>query len=474
MRVLLLNPPGRRVYLRDYFCSKESQADYINHPIDLVYQSGRLDGFAELAAVDAIVEKLSFDDCLNRVEAFQPDAVLGLIGSVSYPEDVAFYRALGERVHARLTLIGDILIDRREERLKRLSFAEAFLHDFSGDDFLRFLEGIPAEKLNNLTVREGASIRACPIVRPRTQSLKLPLPRHDLFVGKPYRYPFVRSRRFATVLTEFGCPYRCNFCVMSTLGWQIRPVENVLTELDSLRELGCRELFFLDQTFGIQKDRTRRLLETMAARRYGFGWVCFSRPDLLDDRLTAAMKRAGCHTVILGVESGDEAILRASLKDTRTEQVRRGFEACGRAGLRTVATVILGLPEETGQTFRKTMRFLRALSPDFVSFNVAVPRMGTPLRLRALSLGLIDEELEVMDQSGSAAAMPTLTLSRREVESLRRRAVSEFYFNLGYLSRRLSQAIAERPSDWLGQLKQGASLAKKHLQSGNTAKPFQR
>ena len=37
MRVLLLNPPGRRLYLRDYFCSKVSQADYIHPPIDLVF-----------------------------------------------------------------------------------------------------------------------------------------------------------------------------------------------------------------------------------------------------------------------------------------------------------------------------------------------------------------------------------------------------------------------------------------------------
>ena len=42
MRVLLLNPPGRRTYLRDYLCSKTSKADYVYHPIDLVLLSGTL------------------------------------------------------------------------------------------------------------------------------------------------------------------------------------------------------------------------------------------------------------------------------------------------------------------------------------------------------------------------------------------------------------------------------------------------
>ena len=40
--VLLLAPPARRLVIRDSFCSKVSQADYLNHPIDLLLQSGRL------------------------------------------------------------------------------------------------------------------------------------------------------------------------------------------------------------------------------------------------------------------------------------------------------------------------------------------------------------------------------------------------------------------------------------------------
>jgi radical SAM superfamily enzyme YgiQ (UPF0313 family) len=435
-KLLLLNPPGRRVYLRDYFCSKVSQADYLNHPIDFIYLSGMLLEHYELRLLDAIVDRLSIEKSLRRVRDLQPEVIIGLLGSVSYEEDTAFYLALASQTSAMLLLIGDVLIDNREARLRELDFATAFLHDFSDASVLAFLQG-KREALTNLTFRAHGEIHAAPLARPRHESFELPVPAHRLFLDKDYRYPFVRKRNFATVMTEFGCPYRCTFCIMSTLGWKIRPVANVLAELDSVYALGIRELFFLDQTFGLQKSRALELLRAMQTRKYGFGWLCFTRPDILDDEVLVEMKNAGCHTLILGLESGDDAVLAAAKKDYVREEVLAGFQRCAAHGLRTVATVILGLPEETEASFQRTMDFLKVVPVDFVSFNVAVPRMGTPLRVQALAHDLIAPSLQIMDQSGSEAAMPGFTLSREQIASMRQKAVREFYFNAKYLKQRL-------------------------------------
>lgn len=435
-KLLLLNPPGKRVYLRDYFCSKVSQADYLNHPIDFIYLSGFLHEHFELHLLDAIVERLSIAKSLRRVHELQPVAIIGLLGSVSYEEDVAFYRALAAQTDAALLLIGDVLIEQREARLRELDFAAAFLHDFSDASVLAFLQG-KRDALTNLTFRVHDKIHGAPLARARHESFELPLPQHRLFMNKDYRYPFVRKRNFATVMTEFGCPYRCTFCIMSTLGWKIRPVANVLAELDSVHALGIRELFFLDQTFAMQKPRAFELLRALQTRQYDFGWLCFTRPDILEDELLVAMKKAGCHTLILGLESGDENVLAAAKKDYVREEVLAGFQRCAAHGLRTVATVIIGLPEETEDSFQRTMDFLKIVPVDFVSFNVAVPRMGTPLRMQALEHNLIAPSLQVMDQSGSEVAMPGFTLSREQIASMRQRAVREFYFNAQYLKRRV-------------------------------------
>ena len=45
------------------------------------------------------------------------------------------------------------------------------------------------------------------------RSFDMPIPRHDLFPHSRYRYPFIRRRPFATMLTDFGCAFKCTFCI---------------------------------------------------------------------------------------------------------------------------------------------------------------------------------------------------------------------------------------------------------------------
>ncbi|HBA25900.1 MAG TPA: hypothetical protein DCY98_00660, partial [Nitrospinae bacterium] len=83
MNILLLNPPGKKIYVRDYYCSKTSKANYIYHPIDLLLLSGILASRHSVDLIDAIAERLSPDDCLNRIANKKPDAIIALTGAVS-------------------------------------------------------------------------------------------------------------------------------------------------------------------------------------------------------------------------------------------------------------------------------------------------------------------------------------------------------------------------------------------------------
>jgi radical SAM superfamily enzyme YgiQ (UPF0313 family) len=178
------------------------------------------------------------------------------------------------------------------------------------------------------------------------------------------------------------------------------------------------------------------------------------------------MKRAGCHTIILGLESGSDNILKWVKKGYDKQAVGRGFQLCRKHGIRTVATILIGLPEETEVTFADTLKFLREVDPDFASFNVAVPRMDTPLRDNALELGLIDSEFEVMDQSGGSVAMPSLTLTRQQIAAMKRQAIKEFYLNSNYVGARLKQLTLGHTDAWSDlriQMRQGLSLLRNYF-----------
>jgi anaerobic magnesium-protoporphyrin IX monomethyl ester cyclase len=432
MKVLLLNPPGTQTFVRDYYCSKVSKSNYLFQPIDLVIQSGILSEHHEVTVCDSIADRLSAEATLKLIENLGPDIIISLAGSVSLNDDLAFLELAAR--HCRTLLVsGDAFLDEPQNWLTQQPFIGGILLDFTSDDVLAFINGDVRNSPSIVTPGSRSVYH-----RPRNQEFSIPVPLHEKFTSPNYRFPFVRQRKFATVLTDFGCPYRCSFCVMATLGYRYRPVANVMEELRHVKGLGIRELFFFDQSFGIQRERAMELCENMQREGLKFGWVCFSRVDLIDQELLTVMKKAGCHTIIFGVESASELILERYRKGYTKQDILKAFRLCRASGIRTVATFILGLPEETRQTAMETIDFLKYIDCDFASFNIAVPRAGTELRQNAIQEGLISNSMTVMDQSGTAIAMASHHLTPGEIGKLKHLALRTFYLRPSYLLRRLT------------------------------------
>lgn len=431
-RILLLNPPGTKTYIRDYYCSKVSKSNYLFHPVDLLMLSGILAERHEVFLIDAIADRIGEAECVAMIDALSPDTIISLIGAVSLNEDIEFLKKV-KNSQREILVSGDAALDDTQLWLKDYPFIDAVVTDFTSSDIIPYLEGDHQRAATIISADTGNP----PPIRERHALFDIPIPRHDLFTSRGYSFPFVRRKEFATVLTDYGCPYKCSFCVMSTLGYKCRSVGSVLEELSFLHRLGKKEIFFIDQTFGADRDRTLDICSRMAQEDFGFGWVCYSRVDIVTGDMLAAMKKAGCHTIIFGVESASEEILRKYRKGYTKAQIREAFRLCREYGIRTVATFILGLPEESEETVTETISFLKEIDCAFASFNVAVPRMGTPLRQEAIRQGLISSDLVTMDQTGTSIAMPTRSLTREQLRDLRSRAIREFYLRPSYLVKRL-------------------------------------
>ena len=454
MKVLLLNPPGRLCYQRDYYCSKVSKADYLFHPTDLLILSGIVAIRHEVTVLDALAERLSPDACLQRIRMHSPDAVISLCGAVSWGEDQRFFAQLKRQLpQLRLMVSGDLVLEGPAAFPESGTAVDALLLDFTTSDLLAWLEGGLGEEIANVFYRYQGEWRGQLPVRPLDQSFTLPVPHHELFPEKHYRFPLLRRRNFATVLTDYGCQHHCRFCVTGNLGYKWRPVANVLEELDVLAARGCRELYFNDQTFGLKRERTEELLRAMVAKDYGFGWACWSRVNLVDRDLLALMRAAGCHTVMFGVEAADAEALDHWAKGFKPEAVVPALRLCRQLGIRTLATFLLGLPGQDRVACLRTIAFACDCGCDFASFNVPAPRPSTALRRQALAQGWLGSGDVVFDQSGVVAAMGNGILSGDEIRALRKRAVRSFYLRFGYLGRRL---VAVRSvADLLGLVRFG-------------------
>lgn len=457
-KILLLNPPGDKTYIRDYYRGKVSKGRYYYHPLDLAYLSGRFlaDSF-ETYLIDAIAGGLSEKETLLKIKDVNPDIILSLIASPSYNQDINFLKSVKNFLNCQLIITGDICRDLHDKIMADNGFIDAILLDFSTDDIVQYLNSDQSKIIPNVIYRKSDEI----ISGRETHNQEVfdaPLPRWDLFSLEKYSFPFSKKKKVASILTDFGCPHQCSFCSINTLGFKLRPIGSIIEEIELLKRSGMDEFFVRDQSFGANFDRTMELCRKIIEKKLNISWACFSRVDIVKEELIKIMKSAGAHTIIFGIESGNDNILKKYGKNISNDQIREAIRLCRENKVRTVGTFIIGLPGESKESILKTIKLAKELKLDYASFNVAAPTFNSKLRTEALAKNWIDENSIEMDTAKGAPLWKNQELSNEEISKLHRRAIVSFYLDPRYLIRRIlavrslgeiSRAIQEAKSLFL-------------------------
>ncbi|BAE48922.1 B12-binding domain-containing radical SAM protein [Paramagnetospirillum magneticum] len=274
----------------------------------------------------------------------------------------------------------------------------------------------------------------------------LPIPDRRLLPAKvDYFNPMVKRVPFTTMITSRGCPARCNYCTAPTFygnKTRARSTAKIIEELREIRDLGYREIFFRDETFSAYKGRNMQVYETMLSENLDFTWIANGRVDMIDREQLALMKRAGCHTLKFGVETGSQMMLDTYKKGTTIEQAVEAFRTAREVGINTHAHIIFGGPGETLDTIRHTVDFVsNTLKATTATFGILTPYPGTEL------FDMVAERHpEIMDGSASnmenlhtesfyssaLCDIPPETLSKEIV-----RAYRGFYLRPAYLLHKL-------------------------------------
>lgn len=451
--VLLLNPPADKLYQNDNYCSFSSKAGYYWPSIDLLVQSGILSGQCEISVIDAIAAGWDARKTRGAIEKNPPDAVFFVTGTASWKQQFLFLDDLKKSVPAVMVGSGGNLFFEAERFLKEHAFLDAILLDYTSDALLRYLggKGGPTPDLATRTGYSVADVRG----NGGGKEISYAPPRHDLFPLKRYRLPHAKSFPFTRMLTSIGCPYRCRFCLTSQMPYRIRRIDNVVQELHALNGYGIHQIDFCDPTFVVKRERTLDLCSAISSAGLRLHWSCNSRVDAVDEECLRAMKRAGCHIVFFGVESGNQAMLDRYAKGITIEAIRRAFTLCRDIGMETLAYFIIGLPGETRESAEETIALAHDLKPDYVSFDLATPDYGTPLMQEAKGNGRIPQSLDSFD-STTYPVMEIGTLTKDEVWNLRNRAYAGFYLRPAYVLGRLLKIRSMREMRELASM--GASL----------------
>ncbi|MBI3723482.1 radical SAM protein [bacterium] len=275
---------------------------------------------------------------------------------------------------------------------------------------------------------------------------ELPIPARDHPAVSRYtdRYfnPKYRGRPHALMLSSRGCSFRCSFCVPNAISFaremegfnttghkprvEAASPQRIAAEFRWLKDHGYKSVHIADDQFLWQKKRTLEICDLLAP--IGLEWGMLSRADFLtDEEVVAALARAGCVSIDMGVESLKQDVLDKIRKDLDVKDVYEAVRLLKKHGIRPKVNIMFGTtPEETPEDIYWTVKELKKLDVPNVMFAIATPFKGTEFYDHCKEKGYLIDETDNLNPMGKAMiSYPQLT--NQQLEELERYAYRSFY-----------------------------------------------
>ena len=169
----------------------------------------------------------------------------------------------------------------------------------------------------------------------------------------------------------------------------------------------------------------------------------YTRVNVVTRDLLKKLKSAGLNRISFGVESGNQNILDAAKKGTTLDQIIKAYEIAEEVGLETRLSVVLGLPGETEQTIRNTIKFINKLKCKQAYINIGTPFPGTEYYEYAKSgvggLSLLSSNWAEYRRWGNAV-ISVNDLAPNDLVNWQRKALLKFYLRPSIILYNLTRA----------------------------------
>jgi len=203
---------------------------------------------------------------------------------------------------------------------------------------------------------------------------------------------------FRNIFAVRGCPYNCFFCGSRNI-WsrrvRFRSPENVVSEIKGLQKMGLKLIHFDDDTFGINKKYIHDLGNALIEHCPGIRWSCELHVKLADEQTLSLMKAAGCHSIDIGIESGNNEILKAIRKHITIEEALSACELIKKHDIELKTFFIVGFPQETEESLNDTLKAMKKTKSDVLIYSIFTPYPGTEAFEFCKENGVIGDDYDV-------------------------------------------------------------------------------
>ncbi len=188
----------------------------------------------------------------------------------------------------------------------------------------------------------------------------LPFPTYEEFDLPAYNKGF--DYKPLPLLLSRGCINMCSYCIDHIMWpkYRVRSAGHAFREIEyHCRVNKVRAFEWNDLLCNGNLGVLESLCDLIIASGLQFSWVSYAviRPDMTE-RLFVKMKKAGCHTLIYGMEHVSPGVLERMNKRYSPAQVHEVLRKTHGSGICTNVNVIVGFPGETEADLKMLTEFL--------------------------------------------------------------------------------------------------------------------
>lgn len=409
---------------------------------------------SEVKLFDAAAQKTSYEEVLEDVKKYNPDIIAFTAHAVQTFRDMLLW---AEKIKKDLDL--PVLVGGYEAKIypKEIMSHHCFDYLCSGEvmnflgPFLKaFIGEIPFETVPDLYFRKDGELVST-FAGPYIPFKDFPIPDRSIFDNSLYYSHVSTQKNFSIGMTSIGCPYTCSFCCMASTGFDGRTAKQIAEEIKQCyHEYGIEEFDWFDPIMFRDRKRTLELAQEIKNLNLPIIWSTRTRIDSLalkgskshlpDIDLIKALADSGCKRVFVGIESGDDEVLKAISKGQKTRGVSHILETVSEQGIRVLGFFMIGNPAETPTSINKTIKLAKSLSLDYAQFSITVIKPHTRLNDEFMKNTIkIDYWKEYILGNVEEMVLPTpwIELTRAELEAHTKRAYISFYFRPKYILKML-------------------------------------
>ena len=255
---------------------------------------------------------------------------------------------------------------------------------------------------------------------------ELPFPdRQEIYRTAP-EYKRCGLRSF---LASRGCPYNCAYCLKNASNalfsncesiLRRRSVDNLISEIEHVLDEFPPVKFvrFGDDTFTHGTDDWLVEFSRKYSSRVGIPFYCLMRSNSLTEESARLLADAGCKSISMSIESGNENVRKNILNRNLTDKtVIESFIIAEKFGIKTHANSMVAIPGTALKDDFNTLEFVKSINPSAPSFGICIPHSGTRIHSKALEEGLLSQEMPFPPISSELSVLNCYTEKEKETQA---------------------------------------------------------